>query len=102
MSKEKFVRDKPHVNIGLMVVVFIAAAAVSYYIPGQVPPGNMFVLTPTSTIVLSSTDTLIQSLINGAFYMFSYTIIARLMASRKRTPTHTPEWTDHNAGDPGK
>ncbi|MHA1951595.1 MAG: hypothetical protein ACXAAO_02440 [Candidatus Thorarchaeota archaeon] len=92
MSKEKFVRDKPHVNIGIFIVVLAIFVALTYVLPQQIPPGNIAfpvesVLRPDFVVLLT------QSLVNGAVYGI-VGVIGFQAISRARIPKHNPEWTN--------
>ena len=67
MSKEKFVRSKPHVNIGLFIVVLAIFAMLTYYLPQQIPPGS--IAFPVESALRPEFGVLVtQSLLNGVFY----------------------------------
>ncbi|TFG26482.1 hypothetical protein EU528_14355 [Candidatus Thorarchaeota archaeon] len=71
MSKEKFVRDKPHVNIGLIVGLFIlgfaAASILTYLYPDSIFPAYALLSSGTSSLRDSSLHTM-RVLLNGAIY----------------------------------
>lgn len=54
MSKEKFVRDKPHMNIGLLfgifAVGFAIAAGLTYLYPDMILPGYYLIDQGTSSL----------------------------------------------------
>ncbi len=54
LSKEKFVRDKPHLNIGLLFVIFAVgfaiAAGLTYLYPDTILPGYLLVSPGTSSL----------------------------------------------------
>ncbi|MHA1965549.1 MAG: hypothetical protein ACXACG_17845 [Candidatus Thorarchaeota archaeon] len=92
MSKEKFVRDKPHVNIGLFIVILTIFVALTYVLPQQIPPGNITfpvesVLRPNLGVLLS------QGLVNGVVYAI-VGVVGFQVISRARIPKHNPEWTN--------
>ena len=92
MSKEKFVRDKPHVNIGLFAMVLVTVAALTYVFPQQIAPGNIIfpvgsVLRPNLGILLS------QGFLNGLVYGIVM-VLAFQVTTRVRILKHSPEWTN--------
>jgi len=92
MSKEKFVRDKPHVNIGLFILVLVIVAALTVVLPQQIPPGNIIfpvesVLRPNLGVLLS--QGFLNGLVYGAIMVFAYQV-----TTRTRIPKHNPEWTN--------
>jgi hypothetical protein len=92
MSKEKFVRDKPHVNIGLFALVLVVVAALTYVLPQQIPPGNIIfpvasVLRPDLGVLLS------QGFLNGFVYGVVMVLVFQV-TTRARIPKHSPEWTN--------
>ncbi len=54
MSKEKFVRDKPHLNIGLLFGIFAVgfsiAAVLTYLYPDMILPGYYLISLGTSSL----------------------------------------------------
>ena len=92
MSKEKFVRDKPHVNIGLFVIVLMVITVVSYVLPQQIAPGNIIfpvesVLRPNLGVLLS------QGLFNGIVYGIVSILVFQVL-DRVQVPKHNTEWTN--------
>ncbi|MHA2025280.1 MAG: hypothetical protein ACW98U_05195 [Candidatus Thorarchaeota archaeon] len=92
MSKEKFVRDKPHVNIGLFVVVLAIAVVMTVLRPQQILPGSIIfpvesILRPNPIVLLS------QGFLNGLVYG-AVIVLAFQATSRARIPKHNPEWTN--------
>lgn len=71
MSKEKFVRDKPHVNIGLIVGLFIigfaAAGILTYLYPDTILPAYALLSSGASSLRDSSLHTT-RVLLNGILY----------------------------------
>ena len=71
MSKEKFVRSKPHVNIsliaGFFVAAFVLAAGLTYIYPDLILPASQFLFTGTSSLRDSSV-LVTRILANGAVY----------------------------------
>jgi hypothetical protein len=92
MSKEKFVRDKPHVNIGLFAMVLVIVAALTYVFPQQIAPGNIVfpvesVLRPNLGVLLS------QGFLNGLVYGIVM-VLAFHITTRVRISKHSPKWTN--------
>jgi len=92
MSKEKFVRSKPHVNIGLFIMVLLFAVVLTVVRPQEIPPGNIIfpvesVLRPNLGILLS------QGVLNGLVYG-TVMVLTYQAAARARIPKHNPEWTN--------
>ena len=92
MSKEKFVRDKPHVNVGLFVTVLVIVVVLTVIRPQQIPPGNIIfpvesVLRPNLGVLLS------QGILNGLVYG-TVMVLAFRVTARARIPKHNPEWTN--------
>ena len=90
MSKEKFVRDKPHVDVGLFVMVLVVVVVLTVIRPQQIPPGNIIfpvasTLRPNLGVLLS------QGFLNGLVYGIVMVIAFRVTA-RLRIPKHNPEW----------
>lgn len=71
MSKEKFVRDKPHVNIGLMIGLFIigfaAAGSMTYLYPDTILPAYVLFSSGASSLRDSSLH-ITRILLNGGIY----------------------------------
>jgi hypothetical protein len=92
MSKEKFIRDKPHVSIGLFIVVFSVFAALTFILPHQIPPGN--IVFPIESALRPDLVTLLnQSLVNGIVYGI-IGVLGFQAISHARIPKHNPEWTN--------
>ena len=92
MSNEKFVRDKPHVNIGLFIMVLVFVVILTVVRPQEIPPGNVIfpiksILRPNLGILLS------QGFLNGLVYG-TVMVIAYRITARARIPKHNPEWTN--------
>jgi len=87
MSKEKFVRDKPHVNIGLMIglfiVGFIAAAAMTYLYPDTIPPAYVLISTGASSLRDSSLH-MTRVLLNGGVYGTILLLVGGLVMKGKK------------------
>ncbi|MFW9910449.1 MAG: hypothetical protein ACFFEF_17975 [Candidatus Thorarchaeota archaeon] len=71
MSKEKFVRSKPHVNIILVLGFFVAAFAIAtgltYIYPDLILPASQLLYTGTSSLREPSIHT-VRILTNGLVY----------------------------------
>ena len=87
LSKEKFVRDKPHLNIGLLAGVFVVgfalAAGLTYLYPDVILPGY-YLLSPEAS---SLRDTMLHTarvLLNGAVYGIALVIAASLVIKGKK------------------
>lgn len=83
MSKEKFVRDKPHVNIGMFIVVMAIVVVLTVLLPQQILPGNIIfpvesILRPNLVVLLS------QGFLNGLLYG-TVMVLAFQATSRART-----------------
>jgi heme A synthase len=92
MSKEKFVRNKPHVNIGLFIMVLVFVVILTLVRPQEIPPGNIIfpvesVLRPNLGVLLS------QGFLNGLVYGTAG-VLAFQAITRTRIPKHSPEWTN--------
>lgn len=92
VSKEKFVRDKPHVNIGLFIMVLVVVAALTYVLPQQIPPGN--IIFPVESVLKPSLGVLLsQGFLNGMVYGIVM-VLAFQVTTRARISKHNPEWTN--------
>jgi hypothetical protein len=71
ISKEKFVRNKPHLNIGLIagvfIVVFAIAAGLTYLYPDTILPGY-YLLTPGASSLRDSMLHTSRIFLNGVLY----------------------------------
>jgi len=71
MSKEKFVRNKPHVNFslvfGFFIAVFVIAAGLTYLYPDQILPASQLLYNGTSSLRESSIH-IARILTNGLVY----------------------------------
>ena len=87
LSKEKFVRDKPHVNIGLIAGVFVIGFAITagltYLYPDVILPGY-YLLSPGAS---SLRDTMLHTtrvLLNGAVYGVALVFTASIVMKGKK------------------
>ena len=87
LSKEKFVRDKPHLNIGLIAGVFVVgfalAAGLTYLYPDVILP-RYYLLSPGTS---SLRDTLLHTtrvLMNGTIYSAALVIAASIVMKGKK------------------
>ena len=86
LSKEKFVRDKPHLNIGLIaafVIGFALAAGLTYLYPDIVLPAYSLLTPGTSSL----RDTMLHTtrvLMNGALYGIALVIAASIVMKGKK------------------
>ncbi len=85
-------RDKPHVNIGMFIVVMAIVVVLTVLLPQQILPGNIIfpvesVTRPNFVVLLS------QGFLNGLVYG-TVMVLAFQATSRARIPKHTPEWTN--------
>jgi len=87
MSKEKFVRSKPHVNIGLIVgffsIAFALAAGLTFFYPDTVLPASQFLFPGTSSLrdpLVHST----RSLANGTIYGLLAGVVAFVVLKGKK------------------
>ncbi|MHA1935732.1 MAG: hypothetical protein ACW97A_10645 [Candidatus Thorarchaeota archaeon] len=87
MSKEKFVRDKPHLNIGLLagllVVGFALAAGLTYMYPDTIAPAYYLVSPGTSSLRDSSLH-IMRSLSNGAIYGLGFMMVSAIILKGKK------------------
>ncbi|MHA1951533.1 MAG: hypothetical protein ACW987_16915 [Candidatus Thorarchaeota archaeon] len=71
MSKEKFVRNKPHVNfslvLGLFIAVFVIAAGLTYFYPDLILPASQLLYNGTSSLRNQSVH-IARILTNGLVY----------------------------------
>lgn len=93
MSKEKFVRDKPHVNVGLFILVLVVVVVLTVIRPQQIPPGNI-IFPVTSTLRPNLGVLLSQGFLNGLVYG-TVMLLAFQITARVRVPKHNPEWTNY-------
>jgi hypothetical protein len=87
LSKEKFVRDKPHVNIGLIVGSFIVGfalgAGLTYLYPDLILPATQLLFTGTSSLRDPAVH-ITRIFLNGAVYgAFTGLAAAIVMKGRK-------------------
>ena len=86
MSKEKFVRDKPHVNIGLlagMLVGFALGAGLTYFYPDMIGPA-FYLLSPGTS---SLRDTILHTtrvLANGVIYGLGLVLLSVIVLKGKK------------------
>jgi len=87
MSKEKFVRSKPHVNIGLIlgliITAFALAAGLTFFYPDTILPASQFLFPGTSSL----RDPLVhvtRSLANGAIYGLLIGVAASVVLKGKK------------------
>ena len=87
LSKEKFVRDKPHLNIGLIAGVFVVgfalAAGLTYLFPDVILPAY-YLLYPEAS---SLRDTMLHTtriLTNGAIYGLGLVIVTAIVMKGKK------------------
>ncbi len=87
MSKEKFVRDKPHVNIGLIAGVFIIGFAITagltYLYPDVILPG-FYLLSPGASSLRDTTLHTTRLLLNGAIYGVALVIATSIVLKGKK------------------
>ncbi len=71
MSKEKFVRSKPHVNIGLIggffVIAFALASGLTFFYPDMILPASQLLFAGTSSL-RDPVVHIVRSLANGVVY----------------------------------
>ena len=87
LSKEKFVRDKPHLNIGVIAGVFVVgfalAAGLTYLYPDTILPGYYLLSLGSSSL----RDTMLHTtrvLLNGAVYGVALVIAASIVMKGKK------------------
>jgi hypothetical protein len=87
MSKEKFVRDKPHVNIGLMIGLFIigfaAAGAMTYLYPDSILPAYVLLSSGASSLRDSSLH-ITRILLNGGIYGIGLLLVGEVVMKGKK------------------
>ena len=87
MSKEKFVRNKPHVNIGLLAVVFIVVfgfvAGLTYLYPDMILPGY-FLLSPEASSLRDTTLQTSRILLNGILYGLGAVAVSGMILKGKK------------------
>jgi hypothetical protein len=87
MSKEKFVRDKPHVNIGLIVglfiVGFVVAGAITFFYPDMILPAYVLLSAGASSLRDSSIH-ITRVLLNGAIYGGVLALAATIIVKGKK------------------
>lgn len=87
ISKEKFVRDKPHVNFGLygglFVTVFVIAAGLTYFYPDTILPAY-YLLTPGTSSFRDSMLHINRTLLNGVFYGSLAVIVGAIIVKGKK------------------
>ncbi|MHA2066079.1 MAG: hypothetical protein ACXABY_17045 [Candidatus Thorarchaeota archaeon] len=87
MSKEKFVRDKPHVNIGVMagllVVGFAVAAGLTYLYPDTILPA-LSLISPGVSSLRDSSLHLARSAANGAIYGIGLVVVTSIIMKGKK------------------
>lgn len=83
MSKEKFVRTKPHIAIILSLAVFIIILGVTFLYPEVVPPGNVLFV-PGSALPTNTSTILVEALFNGVLYGFiTFVLVTIVMKGKK-------------------
>lgn len=87
MSKEKFVRDKPHMNIGLLaglfVIGFSMVAGLTYLYPDMIGPA-FYLLSPGTS---SLRDVMLQTtrvLANGVVYGLGLVLLTAIVLKGKK------------------
>ena len=87
MSEEKFVRDKPHVNIGLIgglfVIGFALAAGLTYLYPDTIPLGYLL-LTPEASSLRDSMLHTSRILVNGILYGIAAVAVGTVIIKGKK------------------
>lgn len=87
MSKEKFVRSKPHVNIGLIVGFFLAAfalaAGLTFFYPDMILPASHLLFFGTSSL-RDPTVHMARILANGVIYGLLTGVAASVMLKGKK------------------
>ena len=84
LSKEKFVRGKPHLNIGLIAGVFVVglalAAGLTYLYPDVILLGYYLLSPRTSSLrdtLLHTTQVLMNGTIHGAALVIAVSIVMK-------------------------
>jgi len=86
MSKEKFVRNKPHLNIGLLaglLVGFAVGAGLTYLYPDMIGPA-FYLLSPGTS---SLRDIMLQTtrvLANGVIYGLGLVLLTAIVLKGKK------------------
>ncbi len=87
MSKEKFVRDKPHMNIGLLFVIFAVgfaiAAGLTYLYPNMILPGY-YLLSPGTSSLRDIMTHASRIALNGVVYGIILVVASSIVMKGKK------------------
>lgn len=87
MSKEKFVRDKPHMNIGLIsgifAVGFAVAAGFTYLYPDMILPGY-YLLSPGTSSLRDFMTHASRIALNGVVYGIILVVVSKILIKGKK------------------
>jgi hypothetical protein len=87
MSKEKFVRSKPHLNIGLMIglfiIGFVATGLLTYLFPDNILPAYVLLSSGASSLRDFSLH-MTRVLLNGTLYGALLVLVGSLIIKGKK------------------